>query len=75
MLEGDYATGWVVSYVDGARTSAHDESAGTFFATVAIQPDRDLGVVVMTNAGGEKAGEACQEAVLLLLAQNWAIGI
>jgi len=41
-----------------ARTSVHLGSAGTFYALVAVQPERDLAVAVMTNAGGDRAEAA-----------------
>ncbi len=47
---GDFALGWIVRDLGGAKTSAHDGSAGTFYALAAIQPDRNRAVVVFANA-------------------------
>ncbi len=47
---GDYALGWVVRDVDGVKTSAHDGTAGTFYALATIQHSKDKAVVVLTNA-------------------------
>jgi len=57
-LRGVFALGWGIQPWEGARTSVHAGSAGTFFAVVALQPARDLAVAVMTNAGGSKAEAA-----------------
>jgi CubicO group peptidase (beta-lactamase class C family) len=56
-VEG-YALGWGIRQVHGVRRSAHSGSAGTFFALAALWPARDLGVAVVTNAGGDRAEEA-----------------
>jgi len=55
---GAFALGWGVQPWEGAKTSVHLGSAGTFFALVAVQPERDLAVTVMTNAGGDRAEAA-----------------
>ncbi len=62
-----YALGWGIVAIGGVTTSAHDGSAGTFYVSAALQPDRDLAVAVVTNAGGEQAGAGCGSAVLQLL--------
>jgi hypothetical protein len=38
--------------------SLHFGSAGTFYSIAAIAPELDLGVVVFTNAGHDRAREA-----------------
>jgi CubicO group peptidase (beta-lactamase class C family) len=65
---GVFALGWGVQSWEGARTSVHAGSAGTFFAIVTIQPERDLAVAVLTNAGGSKA-----EAVSIDLARELVV--
>jgi D-alanyl-D-alanine carboxypeptidase len=60
-LRGVFALGWGVQQWEGSMTSVHAGSAGTFFAVVAIQPERDLAVAVVTNAGGQLAATAATE--------------
>jgi CubicO group peptidase (beta-lactamase class C family) len=62
-LRGPFALGWGIQPWEGARTSVHAGSAGTFFALVAVQPERDLAVAVLTNAGGSRAEAASIEAI------------
>ena len=64
---GGYALGWGVTTIAGSRTSFHLGSAGTFAVAAFIQPDRDLAVVVASNAGSTRAITAVQEAALELL--------
>lgn len=64
---GDYALGWRVQPLAGARASAHEGSAGTFHAIVVLQPERDLAVAVFANAGVGEVGEANRELVRELL--------
>lgn len=66
---GVYAMGWGELSLDGVATATHEGSTGTFYATTFIQPARDLAVVVVTNAGGHRAGQAVTEAALALLAR------
>lgn len=64
-----YALGWGVADLEGVPAHGHSGSAGTFYARVAIQPTRDLGVAVVTNAGDEAAGTAVREALRALLSE------
>jgi D-alanyl-D-alanine carboxypeptidase len=57
-LRDAFALGWGVQQLEGARTSLHLGSAGTFFAVVALQADRDFAVAVLSNAGGDQAETA-----------------
>ena len=66
---GSYAMGWGVQPVGGTTTWFHAGSAGTFGAIVMIQPDRDVAVVVLTNAGSEDAILAAQSAAIELLSR------
>ena len=69
-VRGGFALGWGVQPWEGARTSVHAGSAGTFFAIVALQPERDLAVAVMTNAGGQRAEAASIAAARELIAMH-----
>ena len=43
----------------GAPVSTHNGSAGTFFCHTIIYPSERVAFVVITNAGGEAAEQAC----------------
>jgi CubicO group peptidase (beta-lactamase class C family) len=65
--QGEFALGWLVKDIAGVRTSAHDGSAGTFYAIAAIQPDRDRAVIVLINAYSDAAANAANQLALKLL--------
>lgn len=53
----DYAMGWFSSEQFGTPGTAHNGSAGMFFAWMWVFPKDDLAIVVCSNAGtGEQAG-------------------
>ncbi|MDJ0366541.1 serine hydrolase domain-containing protein [Hymenobacter sp. H14-R3] len=56
-----YAYGWAVSKLvaTSAPISLHDGSAGTFFCHTIIYPSEQVAFVVITNAGGAAAEQAC----------------
>jgi D-alanyl-D-alanine carboxypeptidase len=62
-----YGLGWGLQDFDGAPSSVHVGSAGTFYAVTIIQPTRDLGVAVFANAGAERATAAANDAVKALI--------
>jgi CubicO group peptidase (beta-lactamase class C family) len=62
-----YALGWGLQEFQGAASSVHVGSAGTFYAVTILQPSRDLGVVVVSNAGGARATTASNDAVKALI--------
>jgi CubicO group peptidase (beta-lactamase class C family) len=64
---GEFALGWVVRDLAGVRTSAHDGSAGTFYAIAAIQASRDRAVIVLCNAYSEALANASNKLALQLL--------
>ncbi len=64
---GSYAMGWGVQPVAGATTSFHVGSAGTFAVCVMLQADRDVAVVVASNAGSDGAITAVQAAAIQVL--------
>jgi CubicO group peptidase (beta-lactamase class C family) len=66
---GGYALGWGVYEVGGHQISAHNGSAGTFYATMAVSQSQDWGVVIATNAGGDTAAQVCNSLLSVLLAR------
>ena len=64
---GDYALGWGEVDLGGEMTATHNGSSGAFYATIFLQPGRDLGVIVLSNAGGDRAASATVATALLLL--------
>lgn len=65
--EGTYAMGWIVGTQDDRTIYAHEGSAGTFFCSVLLDPDADLGIVVCVNTGGGQRG--CRLIAQQMLAQ------
>lgn len=63
----DYALGWGEVLLGGEPTATHNGSSGTFYATIMIQPARNLAVIVVSNAGGQPAADATVGATLQLL--------
>jgi CubicO group peptidase (beta-lactamase class C family) len=60
--------GWgVVTLLDYYPVSVYTGSAGTFDAMIAITPGADIGVIVATNAGSEKADAAAKDALRMLI--------
>ena len=69
--DGDYALGWVIAETPGgARYHWHNGSAGTFYALVALLPDSDEAVVVLTNAA--RQAEAAAAEVVSTVARRGA---
>lgn len=66
-MHDQYALGWEVSQVDGVPQSTHNGSDGSFYALVALQPSRDVGVAVVLNSAGERSWEAADELLRDLL--------
>ncbi|MGI4741252.1 MAG: serine hydrolase domain-containing protein [Janthinobacterium lividum] len=58
-----YAYGWAVTTLGttGAPVSFHDGTAGTFFCHAILFPSQQVAFVVVTNAGGAAAQQACTE--------------
>ncbi|RIE17049.1 class A beta-lactamase-related serine hydrolase [Candidatus Cryosericum septentrionale] len=55
----EYSCGWHEELIDGIPTSWHRGSCDTFDTFVLLQPSRDIGVIVFTNADGDnKAANA-----------------
>ncbi len=66
-----YALGWGTSQIDGVPESTHAGSDGSFYALVALQPSRDMGVAVVLNSSGERSSEAA-DALLNALLKKYA---
>ena len=49
------ALGWGRQEFEGAATSVHAGSGGTFYAVMVVQPERDIAVAVVANSAGERA--------------------
>lgn len=60
---GQYALGWGVAKMDWTPQPilTHNGSNSLNLATILVDPDHDLGIVVMTNFPGEKADAAVLE--------------
>lgn len=65
--EGEYAMGWAPGRHGDAQLTWHNGSAGTFFALMTLDPDHNIGVVVVTNAG--TGAKACDELTRALMAR------
>jgi len=50
-----YSCGWHEELIDGVSTSWHRGTCDTFDTFVLLQPSRDIGVIVFTNADGDDA--------------------
>jgi D-alanyl-D-alanine carboxypeptidase len=55
-----------------AKVLTHAGTNGMFYCLCLLAPANDFGVAVCTNQGGDAAGEACNEAVTLLVEQHLA---
>jgi CubicO group peptidase (beta-lactamase class C family) len=64
---GDFALGWLVRDMAGVRTSAHDGTAGTFYALAVLQPSRNRAAVVLVNAYSPSVANAANTLVINLL--------
>ena len=72
---GDYAFGWAVLNRPwaGGRVLTHTGSNTMNFAVMWVAPERDFAAVATTNAPGEEAAKACDEAVSLVI-RRWEAG-
>ena len=63
-------SGRISASLDSVRTSAHDGTAGTFYALAATQPDRDRAVGVLVNAYSSAVADAANARALHLLGRG-----
>lgn len=61
--------GWLVLPVENSLLSTADGSGGTFYATIALMPDLDIGFAAFTNCGD--GSKAISEAVKLTTGFDW----
>jgi CubicO group peptidase (beta-lactamase class C family) len=68
-LYGDYGFGWIVTQRSwGGRVLTHAGSNNQNYAVVWMAPMHDFAVLAATNQGGERASEACDKVVSMLIA-------
>ncbi len=72
--EEDYAKGWIVTERGWAGGTAltHGGSNTLWFATVWLAPEKDMAFFAVTNAGGDSAFKAVDEAVGALIKRHTA---
>ena len=70
--EGQYAFGWGVVKFDwtSGPVLTHNGSNSMNLAKIIVDPDHDLGVVVMTNFPGETAEQAANETIETLFRRH-----
>lgn len=67
-----YSCGWHEEPVDGVQTSWHRGTCDTFDAFVFLQPSRDIGIILFTNADGDNTAVLALFAELSKLASIYA---
>ncbi|MCE5192487.1 MAG: serine hydrolase [Candidatus Cryosericum sp.] len=68
----DYSCGWHEELIDGVQTSWHRGTCDTFDTFVFLQPSRNIGVILFTNADGDNTAVLAQFAELSKLAAVYA---
>lgn len=65
----DYALGWGVLERGwgGGKVLSHNGSNTMFFSVIWIAPEKDFAVVVVCNAGGDRAAKGCDQAASKLI--------
>lgn len=65
----DYAGGWLVVERPwaGGHALSHSGSNTMWYATIWVAPERDFALLTATNAGGDAASQACDEAIEALV--------
>jgi len=67
-----YSCGWHEELIDGVPTSWHRGTCDTFDTFVLLQPSRDIGVIVFTNADGDNNAAGALFAAMPSLAGLYA---
>ena len=68
----EYSCGWHEELIDGVPTSWHRGTCDTFDTFVLLQPSRDIGVIIFTNADGDNIAAIALFAELSRLAGLYA---
>jgi CubicO group peptidase (beta-lactamase class C family) len=68
----EYSCGWHEQVIDGVPTSWHRGTCDTFDTFVLLQPSRDIGIIVFTNADGDNAAANALFAEMTRLAVAYA---
>ncbi len=70
--DAEYALGWLATPRTWARGRAltHAGSNTMWFAVVWLAPNRDFGVLAVTNSGQSNAAQACDDVVAWLIRQR-----
>lgn len=73
---GEYAMGWIVAERGwaGGPALTHGGSNTLWFATVWLAPEKNMAFFAVTNAGGDKAFEAVDKAVGMLIGRHLDLG-
>lgn len=69
---GNYGMGWIVTERSwaGGRTLTHGGSNTLWYTSVWIAPEKDMAFFAVTNAGGDTAGKAVNEAIEALIERH-----
>jgi CubicO group peptidase (beta-lactamase class C family) len=68
----EYSSGWHEELIEGIQTSWHRGTCDTFDTFVLLQPSRDIGVIVFTNADGDDLAAKALFAEMLKIARIYA---
>jgi D-alanyl-D-alanine carboxypeptidase len=69
----EYSSGWHEELIDDVPTSWHRGTCDTFDTFVLLQPSRDIGVIIFTNADGDDAAAKALFAEMSRLAALYAL--
>ncbi|MHB8070485.1 MAG: serine hydrolase domain-containing protein [Candidatus Cryosericum sp.] len=69
----EYSCGWHEQVIGGIPTSWHRGTCDTFDTFVLLQPSRDVGIIVFTNADGDNAAAEALFAEMAKLAGVYAV--
>jgi CubicO group peptidase (beta-lactamase class C family) len=68
----EYGSGWHEEVIYGVQTSWHRGTCDTFDTFVLLQPSRDIGVIIFTNADGDDLAAKALFAEMLKIAGIYA---
>jgi CubicO group peptidase (beta-lactamase class C family) len=67
-----FGLGWGIYTRDGYETHGHSGSEGSFYSIVALQPERNLGLAILTNLGSDDVAKAMGRVRLAITARYLA---